>query len=427
MNSLYYERNRNKSFFLFMGITLLLLYQDMLQQYFTVFRSIDEFIGVALLPAVFILYIYKNKRLYKEEQIIILLYMIFVLTGIISSMVYKFQDLTAAISDFIIVSKFLGGYFFARICFGDVILVNFKKHIRVIFMVISAITFSLTILDIAFNIFPKGDKRYFMYSEKLFFNHPTYLALFCVVVLSYLTLVFENKLTDYIFVLQILFVCASTFRVKAIGMILVYLIFLLPVKKLKNFKVIIILAAVIIAIFCIIPQINVYYFDSGDSPRNLLTSTGFKIANEYFPIGSGFGTFGSYISGAVYSPLYDIYNLNSTWGLTRNNPFFISDTFWPMIIGQFGYAGLFLFTLIIIQFFLLIKKLHKINLNIPLFCLIPFVYLLISSTSESSFANYYSVNLFMIIGIAVSQTSMPETAAECHYCYNDNFPIIQER
>ena len=285
-------------------------------------------------------------------------------------------------------------------------------------MAITAITFSLTILDIAFNIFPKGDKRYFMYSEKLFFYHPTYLALFCVVTLSYLTLVFENKLADYLFLLQILFVCASTFRVKAIGMILVYLVFLIPVKKFKNLKGIILIAAVILVVFCIIPQINVYYFDSGDSPRNLLTSTSFKVANEYFPIGAGFGTFGSYISGAVYSPLYDIYNMSSTWGLTKNNPFFISDTFWPMIIGQFGYMGLFLFTLIIIQFSLLIKKLHRIDLNILLFCLIPFVYLLISSTSESSFVNYYSVNLFMIIGIAVSQARPQIAADDCFYNHN---------
>lgn len=418
MNNLFYERNRNKSFFLFTGITLLLLYQDMIQQYFTVFRSIDELVGVAFLPAVFILYIYKNKKLYKEEQIIILLYIIFLATGMISSMVYKFQGLTAAITDLIIVSKFLGGYFFARICFGDIILMDFKRYIRKIFMAITAITFSLTILDIAFNIFPKGDKRYFMYSEKLFFYHPTYLALFCVVTLSYLTLVFENKLADYLFLLQILFVCASTFRVKAIGMILVYLVFLIPVKKFKNLKGIILIAAVILVVFCIIPQINVYYFDSGDSPRNLLTSTSFKVANEYFPIGAGFGTFGSYISGAVYSPLYDIYNMSSTWGLTKNNPFFISDTFWPMIIGQFGYMGLFLFTLIIIQFSLLIKKLHRIDLNILLFCLIPFVYLLISSTSESSFVNYYSVNLFMIIGIAVSQARPQIAADDCFYNHN---------
>ena len=130
MNSLFYERNRNKSFFLFTGITLLLLYQDMIQQYFTVFRSIDELVGVAFLPAVFILYIYKNKKLYKEEQIIILLYIIFLATGMISSMVYKFQGLTAAITDLIIVSKFLGGYFFARICFGDIILMDFKRYIR---------------------------------------------------------------------------------------------------------------------------------------------------------------------------------------------------------------------------------------------------------------------------------------------------------
>ncbi len=403
MNSLYYERNKNKSFFLFLGITLLLLYQDMLQRYMAVFKSIDEVVGFVFLPVVFILYIYKNEKLYREEQFIILLYILFILTGIMSSLVNKFQSLSAAISDLVIVSKFLGGYFFARICFGGIVLPDYKKHIRAAFRTITAVTFVLTLLDIIFNIFPKGDKRFFIHSEKLLFSHPTYLALFCIVILAYLTLVFENRLADYIFLIQIILVCVSTFRVKAIGMITIYLLFLTPLRKLKYIKVIAAIAAIIVIILCIIPQINAYYFDSDDSPRNLLTSTGFKIANDYFPMGSGFGTFGSYISGAAYSPLYHMYNLSSIWGLTKNNSFFISDTFWPMILGQFGYIGLLLFTLLILQFFLLIKKLRKIDSNILLFCLIPFIYLLVSSTSESSFVNYYSVNLFMIIGMAVNQ------------------------
>ena len=420
MDSLYYERNRNKSFFLFLGITLLLLYQDLLQQYVPVFKSVDEFIGFVFLPVVFILYIYKNEKLYKEEQIIIFLYILFILTGIISSLVNKFQSLSAAISDLVIVSKFLGGYFFARICFGGVILMDYRKYIRATFRTITTVTFVITLLDIIFNVFPKGDKRFFMHSEKLFFSHPTYLALFCVVTLTYLTLVFENRLTDYIYLLQIILVCVSTFRMKAIGMVIIYLLFLTPLRKLKYIKAVTVIAAAIVIISCIIPQINAYYFDSDDSPRNLLTSTGIKIANDYFPMGSGLGTFGSYISGAAYSPLYYMYNLSSTWGLTKNNPFFISDTFWPMILGQFGYMGLFLFILVILQFSLLIKKLRDFDSNILLFCLIPFIYLLVSSTSESSFANYYSVNLFMIIGMAVSQTRQVD------HLHNDASKIIKK-
>lgn len=422
MDTLYYERNRNKMFFLFLAITLLLLYQDVLQQYLPAFRSLDELIGVAFLPVVFFLYIYRNDKLYREEKSIISIYMLFLATGIISSAVNKFQSFTASITDLIIVSKFLGGYFFARTVFGDIAIMDYKKCLQTVFRAITAVTFCLTVFDIAFNVFPKGDKRYFMFSEKLFFSHPTYLALFCVVTLSYLTLTFENRLMDYLFLLQIILICISTFRVKAIGMVIVYMVFLLPVRKLKRLKVITVIAAGIFTVLCIIPQIDAYYFGGSDSPRKLLTYTSFKIANDYFPVGSGFGTFASYISGADYSPIYKMYALSGTWGLTKNNSFFISDTFWPMIVGQFGYIGLFLFVLIILQFFLLINKLRKISQNILFFCVIPFTYLLISSTSESSFVNYYSVNLFLMLGVAVSQIRTQKPAGE-YFCrkYNEKW------
>ena len=56
-------------------------------------------------------------------------------------------------------------------------------------------------------------------------------------------------------------------------------------------------------------QISFYYLSHDDVARNILTSKSMEIAKDYFPLGTGFGTYGSYISGVYYSSLYYKYDL----------------------------------------------------------------------------------------------------------------------
>lgn len=77
-------------------------------------------------------------------------------------------------------------------------------------------------------------------------------------------------------------------------------------------------------------------------PRVALTETSVLIANDRFPLGSGLGTFGSWMSRVDYSPVYAVYGLNYHWGLSEGDPRFLNDTYWPMVIGELGYIGCFL-------------------------------------------------------------------------------------
>ena len=82
--------------------------------------------------------------------------------------------------------------------------------------------------------------------------------------------------------------------------------------------------------------------------RTALTAKSFVIANDYFPWGSGIGTFASAPAAERYSPLYYKYDLYTVRGL---EPFagegsvttFLLDTYWPHIIAEFGYIGTLLF------------------------------------------------------------------------------------
>lgn len=75
------------------------------------------------------------------------------------------------------------------------------------------------------------------------------------------------------------------------------------------------------------------------NPRLLLYATSVDVARDYFPLGAGLGRYGSPMSRVDFSPLYAHYGLNRIWGLTPDYDAFITDTFWPQILGEIGVFG----------------------------------------------------------------------------------------
>lgn len=100
---------------------------------------------------------------------------------------------------------------------------------------------------------------------------------------------------------------------------------------------------------------------SGAAVRTELTKDSIDIANRYFPLGSGGGTFASPASAQLgYSQLYVDYGLNTLWGAAPDAPMFLYDVFWPKIIAQSGWIGSiffigFLWTIFSRSFFLLYR------------------------------------------------------------------------
>lgn len=81
--------------------------------------------------------------------------------------------------------------------------------------------------------------------------------------------------------------------------------------------------------------------DLADTVRTYSYVVAVQIANDYFPFGSGAGTYASLPSrDYYYSPLYDIYGLSSMHGAARHFSGYLMDTFWPKILGEGGWFGL---------------------------------------------------------------------------------------
>ena len=94
---------------------------------------------------------------------------------------------------------------------------------------------------------------------------------------------------------------------------------------------------------------NLYqgYFTRGETPRSMLMKTGVQIAKDYFPLGTGFGTYASGINRSFYSPLFYKYRLFTVWGLSEDKDDFINDTFWPHVVAEVGVFGFLLYLAIL--------------------------------------------------------------------------------
>ena len=142
---------------------------------------------------------------------------------------------------------------------------------------------------------------------------------------------------------------------------------------------------------------------------------GIKIMMDFFPLGSGFGTFASYLSGKYYSNLYALYGIDDVIGMTRTDYNFISDVFWPYIYGQFGVFGLLIYVKMFFSIF--IRQFHSgISANSRIAVAAVWIYALIATTSEAYFTNgtgvQMAVFLALLIGYADRKGIAKTAAAE---------------
>lgn len=373
------------------------VFQNLLQEYLSLFQYFDELFVLLIVP-VLIIHLSKNNykiKIYKNDKKIIIFLGIIIFIGLIQNFRLCFQNIRYYMSDVLLFLKFFLGYFLSRLILNEDFFnkynVKIKNHVKLITMLLLL----FTIANYLFKLYP-AQIRYGIMSNQLFYSHPTYLAAVCIFLFVLYTIL-NNKTFDIINIIQI-FIILSTLRIKAIaaaiGVIIIHSIIKATNKKI-NLNKLAILAIILLIVGYSQFQ---YYFLSDGFARKELLFTSFKIARDYFPLGTGFATYGTYFSGVSYSPVYYKYGLNRVWGLGKGEDFF-SDTFWPAILGQFGYLGLLLYVLIVICLYKQIQSEYEKNNKIYIAKIACLLYLLISSTSESAFFNTIAVPLSLIIGI----------------------------
>lgn len=84
------------------------------------------------------------------------------------------------------------------------------------------------------------------------------------------------------------------------------------------------------------------YFDNiGVTARTLMTIDSVKLALAAFPLGVGFGRYGSAVAASTYSPLYVDLGYQRIYGMGEGERGgFLTDTFWPSVLAETGVLGL---------------------------------------------------------------------------------------
>lgn len=136
------------------------------------------------------------------------------------------------------------------------------------------------------------------------------------------------------------------------------------------------------------------------SVRVALHVVGIRVLADYFPLGSGFGTFASYLSGEYYSNIYALYGIDRVWGMSKDFYSFISDVFWPYIYGQFGLFGLLIYGKVILDIFFRQFR-SGIADSSRIAMVTVWIYALIASTSEAYFTNGTGVQMALILGLFI--------------------------
>lgn len=368
----------------------------------SIFLMTDDLIVVVL----FLNYIYnlvfrkKTNKLNKNEKRIIYIFLIILLIGVLGNIIYGHQkNCFAIISDAFGWIKFFGIFIFLlKIIKEDNKYYLISVHIAKLITIFGVFFEILNLLNFV-NLTP-GYDRFGIHSFS-FFTHPSATAsLFATIVCIFLYRRQQNK----VFLIMALILETLTFRFKAIGfVIMVLFLFIFMKKKISYFKV---LCLTIIVVLISWNQITFYFLNS-EASRAVALNTSFQIANEYFPLGSGFASFGTAASGKYYSTIYYKYNLNNRWGFMENNYSYIGDGGWATIIGQFGWLGFLLFIILIILLWKIIS--NKVS-DIDKKEIIPFLsligYILIASTNENFFGSAYSeLSALILVILLTDKTS----------------------
>lgn len=395
----------NKKYYLFIAMMYMFALQFWIMKRITVFQYLDEiYVLVAIPLAVFDTrgkIKIKKENMYIHRMIVGL--MIFVLGGLLSNIVFNYQSWNAVAQDVFINLKFFLGIATTYYLFKNFNIKKYKNKLNFHAKVLIVLFFILVIQNKVTHVFEVAGGRFGISAEKIFFNHPTELASTTFFLLLILMFTYSSTKKEFLFVMMASFVILMTLRFKAIATVMLFIYMYMIVLSGRKMKMLYLLPLLPFIIVVGGKEFFFYFFGENtlDMARGTLTYTSLRVANDTFPLGAGFGTFASWMSGVYYSPLYVMYGINGVWGLGREWPALVSDVFWPMIIAQNGYIGLLVYCFVIYCLFRLILQCSKYDKKIFLSGMGALSYLLISSIAESAFVNPLAVPLSFVIGLCI--------------------------
>lgn len=286
---------------------------------------------------------------------------------------------------------FLG--FYCTIFIAPVLTTSQKRFLSILCMAIAGGLFILGIIDVNF----------------LFFVHPSRYATAVVATFFLLGYCSTYSWSDIVVLLSILTIGLISTRSKFYGFWIVAIILMVYMKmdgkirfSIKTILLFVCLASM--TLWLAKDKIILYYVDGMMNSREMwsrpaMMLTSMQILCDYFPFGSGLGSFGTFASAEYYSSVYAAYGIDHLWGLSKDMPSFICDAFYPEL-AQFGVVGIMLY----FAFWLsVLRKSAKVAMPaMQMFVLLIFLFFLIEGIADATFTQNRGLFILIILGLTLS-------------------------
>ena len=386
------------------AIMTLFLFQTLLENYFSQASYIDEGLA-ALFCGVFVLDLVVSGEARIREIGICFLILWATAAGLYGNWKFGIQDVNSAIyldivSHFKYALLYLGVTSAARKRHW-----NIEEAARIPVLLAKGyliVLFVFGVLNIFVDLGMYGEIRYGLRNYSFVFGTPgivTNTVLYIIMLLLLDSALHEERSNKSFLLMAIavlIMVIKSRSLILAATALVLFESFVLEKKQDMRLRILVI---AIIGGVIGYPQYQNYFVNGvtanrGTAPRQLFWQGGLRLFQEYFPYGTGFGTFGSSTAATNYSQLYYILEFNTVAGMQPTNTKYLNDTFWPMIFTQLGLFGMIPYILLMIIIFYDIYRNAKRSGNLY----IRFAaYLYIANVLFSSIQSSYPCNNSMVM------------------------------
>lgn len=354
----------------------------------------DEIICVFLVSWAMLRFLSNKKgmivRVSDETKIILMCGIVF-LVGILSNVVYNYANVWNVIKDILGTFKF-----FITYCSGMYLAKKYKSHRLKIKLIRTAkfgviIIFLFSIVSLFVDIGMGDSIRYGIRSFRFVYTHYTYLVFNEVLLLT--TIMCEEK-KNYIYYGMSFAALILTLRTKAALFIVIVIgvsFFCRDDRKISFktlFKARYIIPLCVVGILIARGKVKEYLsWGVSNSIRVGLHYEGLRIMRDFFPLGSGFATYGTNLSYKTLSPIYMKYGMLNYQDLLYYGGATISDVYWPSIYAQFGLIGGMAFVAALFYCLrgIMNRACWSTATKKALVCIL--LYMLVGSTAEAVFSN----------------------------------------
>ncbi|MGG5357917.1 MULTISPECIES: hypothetical protein [unclassified Enterococcus] len=332
-----------EAYFYYFTIFYLLNYL-WIEKYFPIIKELSLVNSLILLLLLKLIMTIPNLFVKKMPRINISILGLFLLTiviGILSGLVYAYQPIKPILIDLFLFSRFFILYISIQLFVSDTLKKDLIQFFLANLKIIAFVNFILLLINIPMHVFPTLDIRFGFPSQQLLYPHPTYLGTLAFLGWALITDPKDKHYKGMAFLLML-----STMRTKLIIIAVSYSLYNFFKHQMKipiSQKILGILGSLSIVYYFFSDTIYNKMFSQESSARSLIMTTAVKIAKDHFPFGAGFASYGSNTSFTSYSPIYVLYGLSRTYGFLFDSHQYGADSYISMILAQFGIFGCLLY------------------------------------------------------------------------------------